>query len=132
MLVGTQLGGDRAPVGGHRRDHHDLTHLKFLHLVAHRHDLAQTFVAQGAVGGKTVDGYVVDVRGTGGDQQGAEDPVKAGGLGDLLFSPPGLSAAQRNECFHQRETPAFLSLGIVVCVVRLPVTAALRRPTPPR
>ena len=101
VLVGAQLGGDGPPVGGHRGHHHDLSHLEVPHLVPYGYDLSQTLVAQDAVGGQTADLHIVDIRGAGGDQQGADDPVKACGLGRRLLHPSGLTLGQVSECSHR-------------------------------
>ena len=100
MLVGSQLGGNRPPVGGDGRDSYDVTHLKIPDQLANLHDQAHAFVAQDAVGFQAVDGHVVHVGGAGGHHQGTDDGVKAGGLGAFCFDPIGFSVSCIGECSH--------------------------------
>ena len=94
--------GDGPPVGGHRGHHHDLSHLEVTHLVPYGHDLSQTLVAQDAVRGarqpiSTL--WTSEVQGE--TSRGADDPVKACGLGRRLLHPSCLTLGQVSKCSHR-------------------------------
>lgn len=109
VLVRPQLGGHGPPVRRDRRHDHELAHLEFFHILAHRNDLPQALVPQNTAGLETVDLDIVDIRRTRGDQQGTDDPVEPRGLGDRLLDPPGRPVAKIGKGFqhtHGRGPPS--------------------------